>query len=219
MILHTCICVCIVFMVMQHLDLISESRNNKFIIFSDSLSVLESLKHRIFENPLIRILCKLKNLSNDNDIQICWVPSHTGINGNDQADKATRSTINLTTENKFKIPHTDFKMKINKYIIHQKQRWNNNENNKLLEIKPTLGEWKQSLKKPEKGGCIVQTLDRSYKDNTLLFTRRKTTTYVLCMSDQIHRETHSHRMYRPRPYKKKPSIVQTIWRNCSKTLK
>ena len=56
------------------LDLISESRNNKFINFSDSLSVLESLKNRKFDHPLIiRILCKLKNLSNDNDIQICWV--------------------------------------------------------------------------------------------------------------------------------------------------
>ena len=97
------------------LDLISESRNKKFIIFSDSLSVLESLKNRKFDHPLIiRILCKLKNLSNDNDIEICWVPSHTGISGNDQVDKAARSTINLTTEKKFKIPHTKFKMKINR---------------------------------------------------------------------------------------------------------
>ena len=123
------------------LDLISESINNKFIIFSDSLSVLESLKNRKFENPLIiRILYKLKNLSNDNDIQICWVQSHTGISGNDQADKAVRSTINLTTEKKFKMPYTDFKMKINKYILQQRQQhWNNNKNNELLEIKPTLG--------------------------------------------------------------------------------
>ena len=95
-------------------------------------------------------------------------------------------------------------MKINKYILQQRQqRWNNNENNKLLEIKPTLREWKQSFKKKMKrGGCIVQTLDRSYKDNTLLFTRRKTTTNVLCMPDQIHHEAHSHQMYRPSPYKK-----------------
>ena len=44
------------------LDLISESRNNKFIIFPDSLSVLESLENRKFDNPLIiKILCKLEN--------------------------------------------------------------------------------------------------------------------------------------------------------------
>ena len=97
------------------LDLIADSRNNKFIIFSDSISVLESQKHRKFGHPLIIILCKLKNLSNDNDIKTCWVPIHTSISGNDQADKAARATINLTTEKKFKIPHTDFKMKINKY--------------------------------------------------------------------------------------------------------
>ena len=88
-------------------------------------------------------------------------------------------------------------MKMNKYILHQRQqRWNNNENNKLLEIKPTLGEWKQSFKKKlKRGGYTVQTPDRSYKDNTLLFTRRKTITNMLCMSDQIHCEAHSHRMY------------------------
>ena len=75
------------------------------------------------------------------------------------------------------------------------------KNNKLLEIKPTLGEWKQSFKKKKKKKkrereCyIVQIPHRSYKDNTLLFTQRKTTTNVLCMSDQIHREAHSHQMY------------------------
>ena len=87
-------------------------------------------------------------------------------------------------------------MKINKYILQQRQqRWNNNENNKLLEIKATLGEWKQSLKKTKIGGYIVQTPDKSYKDNTLLFTQRNITTNVLCMSDQIHREAHRHQMY------------------------
>ena len=71
-------------------------------------------------------------------------------------------------------------MKINKDIQQQRQqRWHNNENNKLLEIKPTLGEWKQSLKKNEKTRLHWQTPDRSYKDNILLFTRKKATTIVL----------------------------------------
>ena len=85
------------------LDLISESMDNKFIIFSDLLSVLESLKNRKFDDPLIiKILCKLENLSNDNNVQICWVPSHTEISGNDQADKAARSTLNITTDKSLK---------------------------------------------------------------------------------------------------------------------
>ena len=130
------------------LDLISVSRNNKFVIFSDSLSVLESLKNRKFDHPLIMILYNLKKLSNDNDIQICWFPSHSGISGNDQVDKAARFTINLTTEKKFKIVYMDFKMKINKCILQQRQHCgNNNENNKFLEIKPILEEWKQSFRK------------------------------------------------------------------------
>ena len=57
------------------------------------------------------MLCKLKNLSNDIDIHTRWVPSHSSITGNYRANKAARSTINLITEKKFKIPHTDFKLK------------------------------------------------------------------------------------------------------------
>ena len=142
------------------LDLISESRNIKFIIFSDSLSVLESLKNRKFDNPLIiKIQCKLENLSNDNDVQICWVPSHTGISRNDRADKAARTTLNITTEKMFKIPYTDFKMKINEFILQQRQQlWNSNKYNKLLEIKPTLGEWKQGYRKNWKEGVILSRL-------------------------------------------------------------
>ena len=69
----------------------------------------------------------------------------------DQADKAARSTINQTIEKKFKIPYTDFKMKLNKYILKQRQQcWNNNENDKLLEIKSTLGGGSKASEKNKK---------------------------------------------------------------------
>ena len=61
------------------------------------------------------------------------------------------------------------------------------------------GNGSKALKKTKRGDYIVQTPD---KDDTLLFTRRKTTTNALCMSDQIHHEAHSHRKYLPSPYKK-----------------
>ena len=52
-----------------------------------------------------------------------YLPSnHTGIGGDDQADKEVRSTLNIATERKFKIPYTGFKMKISKYILKQRQQ-------------------------------------------------------------------------------------------------
>ena len=41
----------------------------------------------------------------------------------------------------FKIPFSNFKPSINKYVLDQWQTsWNNTIGNKLLEIKPTIGE-------------------------------------------------------------------------------
>ena len=41
---------------------------------------------------------------------------------------------------------------MNKYILQPRQQhWNSNKHNKLLEIKPTLSEWKQSSRKKQRG--------------------------------------------------------------------
>ena len=70
-------------------------------------------------------------------------------------------------------------MKINEYILQQRQQhWNSNRHNKLLEIKPTLGEGKQNYRKKRKEEVIVQTSYRLYKDNTFLLTY-KTATNVM----------------------------------------
>ena len=85
------------------------------ILFSDSLSLLESLKHRKPDYPLIiKSICKFQNLSNNDDVLIYWDASHTEISRNDQTDKTARSTLNITAEKQSKIPHTNFEMNINK---------------------------------------------------------------------------------------------------------
>ena len=48
----------------------------------------------------INITWLLTSYHNDYDVQICWVPGHTGISENDQADKAAKSTLNIITEKK-----------------------------------------------------------------------------------------------------------------------
>ena len=32
-------------------------------------------------------------MSDDNEILLCWIPSHTGISGNKQVDKVARSAL------------------------------------------------------------------------------------------------------------------------------
>lgn len=116
-----------------------DSKN--FIIFSDSLSVLQSLKNKRLTNPLIQnLLLKHDLLSTAKDIIFCWLPSHVGISGNEEVDKAAKLSLNLQ-ESKIKLPSTDLKPLINQFIYSKWQTsWNNTLHNKLYSIKPSLGD-------------------------------------------------------------------------------
>ena len=86
-------------------------------IFSDSLSVLQSLHNRHIENPLLLdVLLKHNKLAELNNIVFCWLPSHVGIKGNQkEADIAAKSALTLNISD-LKIPFTDFKPSINTFL-------------------------------------------------------------------------------------------------------
>ena len=111
-------------------------------------------------------------MSDDNEIWLCWIPNHTGISGNEQVDKAARSDLSMVPEKNFKIPYTDLKIKINKYIQQNMQHHRSNKKyNKLQETKPILGKLKQSFRKGQKGRrSIIKTAHRSHKNYSFLFT-------------------------------------------------
>ena len=76
------------------LDHIEQSRSSDSIIFSDSLSVLQSLHNRHIENPLlVDVLLKHNELTELNRIVFRWLPSHVGIKGNEKADIAAKSAF------------------------------------------------------------------------------------------------------------------------------
>ena len=130
------------------LDFISTcDANNKFIIFSDSLSVLKAMNHTSSKNPQIqKLLEKCHELLANKEIALCWIPSHIGIQGNEMVDKQAKTSLSLEPTS-FKIPFSNFKPSINKYILEEWQTsWNNSIGNKLLDIKPTIGEYQSVVR-------------------------------------------------------------------------
>ena len=77
------------------LDAITESEDDHFIIFSDSLSVLLSLNNKKLDKPqVVKLLQKLHFLSDAHKtIFLCWIPSHIGIRGNEAADVAAKESL------------------------------------------------------------------------------------------------------------------------------
>ena len=141
------------------LNIISKSNHKKFIIFSDSLSVLLSLRNKKFQNPLIiKLLSRLDSMSNRKEIIICWTPSHIGVRGNERADSAAKSALDLTPD-KSRIPYTDLKPTINNFL-HTKwqQQWSNNIHNKLFQIQPTLGVWRPASRKSRREQVVISRL-------------------------------------------------------------
>ena len=74
------------------LDFIRTSdTNNKFIIFSDSLSVLNDMNHTRSKNPQIqKLLEKCHELLANTEIVLCWISSRIGIPGNEKVDQQAK---------------------------------------------------------------------------------------------------------------------------------
>ena len=121
----------------------------RYIIYTDSLSVMQALEGEKTDNPLVvTLLEKLSKLCERADIVFCWLPSHIGISGNEEADKAAKDALSLEIL-PYKVPFNDFKPIIKKFIQNVwQQSWNDpaNRNNKLFATKPGLGEWLPGLR-------------------------------------------------------------------------
>ncbi|GBM97133.1 putative RNA-directed DNA polymerase from transposon BS [Araneus ventricosus] len=130
--------------VLYALEDICDRPQNKYIIYTDSLSVLKSLisNHiHSHKNPLIlNVLNLLDKLdSRGFTVLLCWVPSHVGIVGNEKADRAAKLAITSTNAT---IPLNDFKKHIT--ILHHSKwqaEWDLLIQNKLHTVKPRVEPW------------------------------------------------------------------------------
>ncbi|XP_063994253.1 uncharacterized protein LOC135171555 [Diachasmimorpha longicaudata] len=92
------------------------SPNHDYIIVTDSLSAPTSLSrptHNIRDNKMLLEIKKTEefnqNNNNQNSIKFEWVPSHTGIEGNEEADRLAREATDLLPNFRLPVPFTDFR--------------------------------------------------------------------------------------------------------------
>ena len=122
-------------------DYIEKSKDDKFIILSDSLSSLQAMDNLKYENPVVlQLLERFQKLDETNRIIFCWLPSHMGIRGNERVDRLAKSALTNGVSD-FKILFSDFKTCIRKHITKSWQvSWDADLFNKLRSVKPVLGE-------------------------------------------------------------------------------
>ena len=125
------------------------------------------MNHTSSNNPQIqKLLEKYHELLTNKEIVLCWIPSHIGIQGNETVDQQAKSSLSLEPTS-FKIPFSNFKPAINKYILEEWQTsWNNSIGNILLDIKPTIGEYQSVVRNIRKEEVILARLCLGHTRNT-----------------------------------------------------
>ncbi|GFU54330.1 putative RNA-directed DNA polymerase from transposon X-element [Trichonephila clavipes] len=124
------------------LQLIDSTMPRKYCIYTDSMSVLEALEN--YDDRCHPVVCKILDItsrlySKGFDIVFCWLPSHVGIIGNEQADSAAKSA---TTHLPRAVPLSDMKRVIKHHIFKiWQESWSQQLDNKLHSVKPVIGAW------------------------------------------------------------------------------
>ena len=125
------------------LGALNNFENTSCTIYSDSKGALQTLLQYDPIHPLAQdIQLKILKASNKNiEITLCWVPSHCGILGNEQADKTAKEACNIK-ENLIKsIFAKDLYACINEKVKNRWQsRWDVQDMNKLRLVDERIGD-------------------------------------------------------------------------------
>jgi ribonuclease HI len=116
----------------------SSSTDSSFIICSDSLSSLQSLLNTFSDDPLVQLLLNSYQLavSKSKKIVFCFIPSHVGIKGNEQADLVAVTSTTKHQVDDDRLRPGDMKQHINQCLnMFWSQVWSNS-NSKLRLVKP-----------------------------------------------------------------------------------
>ena len=126
------------------IDYIKRVDRGKFVIFTDSLSALRALSNIRNNHPYVRrLIHEIDHLNRQDalEIELCWVPSHVGILGNEAADtKAAEASMKRPEF--IPIFYKDVYCSIKeKFKVKSNAAWQSSSQ-KLYEVKSTNKPWK-----------------------------------------------------------------------------
>ena len=147
--------------VYRAIKFICNSDIERAVIFSDSLSVLQSIESFKVKCHYMTKLQKLLATSGK-QIVLEWVPAHVGIHGNTCADAAAKSATEKDDYLNTKLHFYDLRTLIKDFVL---QRWQADwsvTNCPTQRLKPILGDWKSAYRENRREEIVLARLRVGY---------------------------------------------------------
>ena len=137
------------------------SSDTSFVIYTDSLSALQALQSFNPGHSLVALVrLSLHSLTSlGYRVQLCWIPAHVGIDGNEMADQAAKAAVNLPLLQN-DLPISDWLPLLRPSITSTWQsEWSCQPPSvKLRSIKPNVHPWSSSFHKVRRYEVILTRL-------------------------------------------------------------
>lgn len=144
--------------ILEAVKMIAASSDDNILLCTDSLSAIKALQRIYTKNEII---AEMKDIMGTcgKKIDFLWIPSHTGLRGNDKADEVAKNSLTLNPNPDMKPLTLDLRNEVEGRIRLQKEMsWRTLGNNKLREIKPEWGKWKEIDELTRKEAQIITRL-------------------------------------------------------------
>ena len=124
----------------------------------------------------------MNTLSKNNSIILTWILSYIDIHGNERADKAGKKKAALLADiSNIKIPHTDLKPIINKFILKKWQKsWDNQTQNNLHHIQDMICKRPTGYRRDRKVILSRLQIGHTHITHSHLFKKKKKSSTLIC---------------------------------------